>query len=62
MASNYFIKGRVIGKKDEGSYVFVEVINGPDNAKAAFDNYVAAIRTKKNRVPQDIEIDTFNRV
>ena len=62
MASNYFIKGKVIGRKDEGSHEFYTVFGGVDNAKVAFDNYVAAIRTKKNRVPQEIEIETFNKV
>jgi hypothetical protein len=62
MASNYFIKGKVIGKKGDGSYEFTEVFGGVDNAKLAYDNYVAAIRTKKNRIPQDIDVTTFNKV
>ena len=62
MASNYFIKGRVIGKKDDGSHEFSTVFGGVDNAKVAFDNYVAAIRTKRDRIPQVIEIDVFNKV
>ena len=62
MASSYFIKGKVIGRKDEVWHEFSEVFNGVDNAKVAFDNYVAAIRTKRDRIPQDIEIDVFNRI
>jgi len=62
MASNYFIKGKVIGRKDDGAYEFSIVFGGVDNAKLAFDNYVAALRTKRDRIPQYIEIDKFNKV
>ena len=60
--ANYFIKGKVIGKKDDGSHEFSIVFGGVDNAKLAFDNYIAAIRTKRNRIPEEIEIHTFNKV
>ena len=60
--ANYFIKGKVIGKKDDGSHEFYTVFGGVDNAKVAFDNYIAAIRTKRDRIPQEIVIHTFNKV
>jgi len=60
--ANYFIKGKVVGRRDEEWNNFHDVFQGVDNGKAAFETYVAAIRTKRDRVPQEIEIYTFNKV
>jgi hypothetical protein len=58
----YFIKGRITGKKDEDYEDFYDVFQGTLDAKVELDDYVAAVRTKRNRIPLSVDIYTFNRV